>query len=655
MLFAAPPTPALPLSARTSARTSEVWYGPVTVTLPITVPGNPYDPEANDVRVAFVGKDGTRHERLAYFDGAAWRATLAAPRAGAFSATVTRNGQPLEATVAPIELKAKMARPYVRRGGAWGLATSDGKPYWPLGYNVAWSDDRVPDVAAELRAMGAAGANWSRVWTSFWDGKAAYMTPEFVRDGTMDLRAWVKWDPIVRAAEEAGVPFQFCLFHHGPWSSDVNTNWPDSPWNAKNGGFLAKPEEFFTDPKALKLARAVVRYTVARYAHSPGIMAWELFNEVEWTDGIKRDPENVGRWHDAMATYIRSLDPYRHLVTTSSGVDLPIWREMDVWEPHGYPPAVGPFLLSAPMLSARVRKDRPYFFGEIGPKDLDGPRAVQVEAIRAGVWNALFRGHSGAAQYWSWDNVARDGLREEYARARAILDRSGAIARGPLPFRAVDARSGSGADLTVVPSAGWAKAGRTAFELPADTGAVAALPNYYQGQGHRDLMPTNATFAFAADRAGEARVVVSEAAPGGGHLELRLDGAKVARREFAAGTKGGATLVAPFGPGRHTLELVNDGADWVNLGGVVLTGIGPNVTGAGMGDATFAMARLLRQDAPGSPAVMVSLGSLGMTGRVAVEVNDLDTGKKRAVTLDAAKGRLAMPERDVVVVVRRAR
>ena len=653
MLFATLPSSIVPLpqTARTPlARTAEVWYGPTTATLPITVPGNPYDAETNDVRVVFVGNDGSRYERLAYFDGATWRATLTAPTSGTFAVNVMRNGQRVEATIAPIELKAKTTRSYVRKGGSWGLVTSDGKPYWPLGYNVAWTDDRVPDIAAELRAMGAAGANWSRVWTSFWDGKAGYMTPEFVRDGTIDLRAWAKWDPIVTAAEEAGVPFQFTLFHHGPWSSDVNTNWPDSPWNAKNGGFLAKPEDFFTDPKAMKLAKVVVRYTVARYAHSPGIMAWEIFNEVEWVDGIKRDPENVGRWHDAMATYIRSLDPYRHLITTSSGLDLPIWRQMDIWEPHGYPPAVGPFLLSTP-----VRRDRPFFFGEIGPKDLDGSKPVQVEAIRAAVWNALFMGHSGAAQYWSWDNVARDGLREEYAKARAILDRSGVIARGPLPLRTVDARSGSGADLRVVPSAGWAKSGRTAFDLPADAGAVATLPNYYQGQSHRDMMPTNATFAFTADRAGEARVNVLEAAGGGGNLELRLDGQRAARREFLAGSKGGETLVAKFGPGRHTLELVNDGADWVNLGGLSFSGIGPNVTAVGMGNAAFAMARLVRQDASGSPAVKVSLADLGVKGRATVEVTDLDTGKTRNITLDPTKDRLPMTERDVVLVVRKGR
>lgn len=647
MLFAIPastPISSLPIAPKPEGN----WYGPATVTIPTTFPGNPYDPTTNDVRAIFVGADGTRHERLAFFDGESWRATLAAPKPGRYTVGVLRNGTGVNVDVAPVTLTKRLAGAYVRRGGKWGFVMGDGKPYWPVGYNVAWKNDEVPDVAAEIRKMGANGANWSRVWTSFWDGKAAYFTKEFVNEGTIDHRAWIQWDPIVRAAEEAGVPFQFCLFHHGPWSSTTNTNWPDSPWRKANGGILENPEDFFTDPRAKALTKAVLRYTVAKYAHSPGIMAWEIFNEVQWTDGLKKDPENVGRWHDEMARYLRECDPYDHLVVTSSDLDLPIWRESDAYEPHAYPPVVGPYVLAA-----NVLKDKPFFFGEVGPGELMGGKALQVEAIRGGIWNALFSGHAGAAQFWTWDLVARDDLRPEYRRARAILDRSGAIARGPLPRKILDLRAGSGADLTVIPGGGWGKSPRAAFSLPADAPAVAGLSNYIQGDGNRTLMPEAPTFTFTADRAGEVRVRVSEASANrGGSLELKLDGASVVRKAYAPGPQKEETLVAAFGPGTHTLALVNDGADWVRLGGITFTGIGPVATAAGMADARFGMVRVLRRDA-GTRALAVSLADLGMTGRVAVEVNDLDTGTSRRATLDAGKGRLSLTERDAVIVLRK--
>jgi len=54
---------------------------------------------------------------------------------------------------------------------------------------------------------------------------------------------------------ESGVRFQLVLFHHGPWSSRVNSNWGENPWNVKNGGFLAKPDDFFTNQRPSRSAK----------------------------------------------------------------------------------------------------------------------------------------------------------------------------------------------------------------------------------------------------------------------------------------------------------------------------------------------------------------------------------------------------------------
>ena len=628
---------------------TESWYGPVTVTLPMAVPGDPFDAEGTDVRVRFVGPDGTVAERLAYWDGKAWRATLLAPKRGRYAAMATLNGKPLGARLSAVTLTAPMRGGFVRRGGPWGLRTSDGKGYWPMGHNLAWSNETVKDLPAALRKMGDYGADWARIWMCAWDGKSPYMTPEFVRTGAMNLPAFAQWDAITKAAEEAGVPYQMTLFYHGPWSSDVNTNWPESPWNAANGGFLAKPEEFFTNDRAKRLARSVLRYAVARYGASPAVMGWELFNEVEWTDGIKRFPEKVGAWHDEMARYLRSLDPYGHLVLTSSKLDLPIWREADVYEPHGYPPSVG-----AMVLSEKVLPGKPFFFGEVGPSDLGGGKPIQVASIRGGIWNALFAGHAGAAQMWDWGVIEREGLGVEWARARAILTRSGVLERAPMPRKILDLDAGSGADLALNPGGGWKAAEKARFDLPGDASAMGLFPTYYQGRAHREMRQENATFAFAADRAGQVRVAVTGISDTGGALELRLDGKTVVKKEWAAGAKVGAgeALGAPFGVGRHTLELVNDGPDWVSLGSLTFGGIGPKAEGVGAGDGERAIARLQRRDG-GSGDLAVSLAGLGLKpGRRAVEVNDLDTGTTRSVTLDPSRDRLRLVESDAVIVIR---
>ena len=67
-------------------------------------------------------------------------------------------------------------------------------------------------------------------------------------------------------------------------------------------------------------------------------MAWELFNEVQFTQAAQNGQWSiVGAWHDEMALFIRAQDPYAHLITTSSEVGQPIWNQMDYYQHHDYP------------------------------------------------------------------------------------------------------------------------------------------------------------------------------------------------------------------------------------------------------------------------------------------------------------------------------
>jgi len=106
--------------------------------------------------------------------------------------------------------------------------------------------------------------------------------------GSLSLDVARRWDATVAAAGEHGVYLQIALQHDGQYSSRTNPNWPENPWNKSRGGWLQSPEDFFTDPRAIALTKAKYRYIVARWGYSPYILAWELFNEVEWTDGMNR-------------------------------------------------------------------------------------------------------------------------------------------------------------------------------------------------------------------------------------------------------------------------------------------------------------------------------------------------------------------------------
>ena len=139
-----------------------------------------------------------------------------------------------------------------------------------------------------------------------WDGKNLDW-PKPGAFGQLSLSVAQKWDGIVAAAEQSGICFQMTLQHHGQYSSSVDPQWSGNPYNTANGGFLSNATQFFTNATAKALTKRKLRYAVARWGYSPAVMAWELFNEVQFTDAAQVGQWSIiGAWHDEMAQFIRS-------------------------------------------------------------------------------------------------------------------------------------------------------------------------------------------------------------------------------------------------------------------------------------------------------------------------------------------------------------
>jgi len=626
------------------------WFGPAEATLDARFPGNPWDPEQNDVRVRFAGPGGAVEERLAFYDGERWRVRLVAKAPGRYLGEVWRNGQKTETKPIALTLDRPLPKGFVRRGGPWGLRYDDGSLYWPVGFNLGWQSPGLPDLAETLAEMGRNGLDWSRIWACHWDGR----NPWWPNDKSVKLgigefwpKALDRWDQLLAAAEKAGVRFQMVLFHHGQWSTRTNPNWSENPWSRANGGFLERPNEFFSDPRARKLAKAWLRYAVARYGHSPSVLAWELFNEVEWVDAVADgQKEEVGRWMDEMADYLRSIDPYRHLVTTSSHLDLPIYRKADYYQPHGYPPSV-----AAMVLSAAKPGDKPLFFGEVGPGDLGGSRETQVEAVRGGIWSALFAQHAGAGQYWTWDHVYRDSLMPEFRRAAEILRGSGILAQTGLSLLKPDFGAGTGGDLSLRPGAGWEPTRQFVFDLPRQAGDTGRLSSFFQGRAHPEMRREPIRLRFVAERPGEIRIRMIGLSNSGGDLSVTVNGSVAARRSYRRRSDLAEPLTAAFPAGRVEVVLDNDGPDWVQIGSIVLTGIGERASAVGIGNDRIALIRLQRNDSLSEP-LGLRLPRLMRGGEANVECFDLDSGERLARRLPQPGGPLPLVARDAILVVR---
>lgn len=647
--------PAL-LSIRQGVAPPTVWYGPATATFHDVFDGDPYDPAQNDVRVKFTGEHGETYERIAYFDGNGYSAVLVAPTKGKFKAELTRNGRPVvesqdEGTVT---LTDALPNGFIHLDPIHTdrLRWDSGKPYYPIGIDLGWKAD-VP-LIDQIAKIGAAGGNWARIWACAWDGKNPWWPqndPKALKN-QMWLPALQQWAGIEQACDKASVPFQLTLFHHGEVSSTTDSNWKENPWNVANGGFLKDPADFFTDPEAKRRTKIWLRYAVARYGGSPNLLSWELFNEVQWVDAMKTREPDVAAWHKEMADYLRSIDPYHHLVTSSSTMDYPdILAPLDYLQPHTYPVDIMASILGTPLPPGK-----PAFYGEFGPGTKQSPRS----AMRDGIYAGMLANQAGAGQYWYWDIVQKDNLYSELTTAQHVAAVSG-IADHPdaHPSRLI-ASAPNGADLVIRPGGGWQKATKLTFDLPdeATPKDLGGLPQYFQGNGHRDMFPKPLELRFHLAKLGTLRLGVGTIASAGASVQITDNGTVVANRSYPGADKNrdvNESISVPLHAGDHDIQVSNNGSDWFTLTSVTIPNIGPPVRVTGLEEVNWFFARMTMADGVTGPVPLTIGGAALEDGSYNATIIDLDTGKDTHQTV-AVKGfsigPISLTSRDSVLVLK---
>lgn len=302
------------------------------------------------------------------------------------------------------------------------LTFDDGTAYFAVGENLCWYDARgtfaYDDWFAKLAAQGV---SYVRLWMPSWAfalewierGPDGAVVSSSLGDYRARLdRAW-QLDRVIEAAEAHDIYVMLSIQNHGPFSLVANSEWEDNPYNAANGGPLSHPRDLFTDPEARELFRRRLRYLVARWGYSTHILAWELWNEVQWV-APDSSPE-VLEWHREMARTLRELDPYSHLVTTSAGfaADTPLFDlpEIDLRQAHFYAyPFTYDFSEVLPWLAGQgPDATKPLLLAEVGV-DWRGPAETiasdpQAIGFHDGLWATTVAGSMGTGMTWWWDNV----------------------------------------------------------------------------------------------------------------------------------------------------------------------------------------------------------------------------------------------------------
>ncbi len=558
------------------------------------ISGNPFDYTHELVQVVIHTPSGTTTYYPAFYEGSdKWAVNYTPLHPGTYTISSVRlNGNIAhENNLEPNEWKVTGPEEpgFIRidRAHPHRFEFDNGTIYYPLGQDQAWTDGKSDTIAKDFVKMHAAGENWSRVWMTAWDGRNLMWA---VKPGEIDLKAAAKWDDIVDAAALNHIYFQMTTQYHGQYSSTVNPNWDQNPWNVKNGGFLQTPQQFFTNPRAIALTKRVLYYTIARWGYSPNIMAFELFNEVQWTDAFKaHNYADIAAWHETMADFIKKHDPYRHLITTSSAADVPIsnpiWNSVDYYQVHSYPANLIATLGARSAFGAPTVK-RPLFVGEYGATGSDASGI----GLHNGLWAGMMRFSSGAPCYWDWNTVEANNLYGQYAAASAFLAQSGLPLQFGLQNETLSVSTPTLGDYVVAPGAGWNDATQNTFTLTGlgEPAGMAQMPSYLQGNAHRGMVPKPFTFILDCKTPCKFIVEIGQVATSGAKVDLSLSGnfnASASASLSLAGDDGKAPspiakreLSISVPAGHQEVTLQNTGPDWAVIKEIRITNYAPGLT-----------------------------------------------------------------------------
>ena len=606
-----------PLALREVRLSSEkvACYERVEMTVDVSATyNNPFDPEdvAVDARVSL--PDGKTADVPGFLDRPyqrvltngqevvtpcgepAWRVRFAPGQPGDYSAVVTvrdrsgsRESKPVRFTAAPgSDPGFVRISPRDRRY----FEFDNGRAYFPIGENICWGGRRGTfDHDDWLPGLGQAGGNYGRLWLSpSWFTFALELPgkPEEGHGmGQLDLgNAW-RLDTVLELARQQGIRLMLCIDSFNILrEKDCYNCWETTPHNAVNGGPLQRPNDFWRNDEMDRLYRNKLRYLVARYGASTTVLSWEFWNEVDVVNDYPSEP--VQQWHQRMARYLRSIDPYRHLITTSYGrsegdpaVDkLP---ELDYVQTHHYgSPDIAVTL--ARKQAEKSAYNKPHYVGEIGADSggarfEDDPEGVQVHDP---LWVALATGGSGLAAPWYWELIHTShlyGLFGAAARFTKDIDWPAEAMRPIVPQ--VEWQSPPSPmprkDLVLeVGPVSWQldDSNRPRTVRIARDGASAEIPvaGIQHGLGgHRDK---HNPVTFEVDLPWPTRLLADVSGVsgwGGAALRIELDGQPVVQKEFpntnppdkhetltAYNSAYGVDIPA----GRHTALVENTGADW---------------------------------------------------------------------------------------------
>lgn len=312
----------------------------------------------------------------------------------------------------------------------WSLRYDDGTPFRGIGENLCWESRANDDskyfkklheqhdrfnYPAMLPKFAENGGNFARIWMCSWnfpiDRKDHFNNIRYeVCDGYINPSAVKRMDETVELCEKLGIKIMLCI-----GAGEAHTN-----------------SEFFVSEKAKAAHRNRLRYIVARWGYSEAIAMWEFFNEIDniqYRDSKHPIPaKDIVDWHAQMARYIKSIDAFKHIVTTSiSHRDLEGLNsitDMDINQKHIYNQTS---VIPTTIKDYTQKFGKPYIIGEFGyewdwSKNFDDFADGMDVDFRRGLWYGLFSPTPVTPMSWWWEYFDNRNM-QRFFRAPALVNK----------------------------------------------------------------------------------------------------------------------------------------------------------------------------------------------------------------------------------------
>src|SRR5690554_960157 len=329
----------------------------------------------------------------------------------------------------------------------WTFKYDNGELFRGVGENICWEarsndDNRYLKELHEnprfnydylLTSLAENGGNFFRTWMVYWnlpvDWKIVRNTDRYVNsDARLNESGIQRMDELVDLCDSLDIHFMLALETHGGL---MDRGWEISSYNVKQGGPAETPYEFFSLEEARAMYKDKLRFMVARWGYSPAIGAWEFFNEVD--NAMFNGPEEsqlphdiVTDWHAEMSEYLKEIDFFGHLVTTSvSHRDIDGLKEIpfiDFNQKHIYR---GTQTIPGVINEYVDRYSKPYVIGEFGYEwdwhvNFYDIADEKISDYKRGLWYGLFSPTPIMPMSWWWEFFDELGIRYYLANVQVI-------------------------------------------------------------------------------------------------------------------------------------------------------------------------------------------------------------------------------------------